>query len=323
MALNRPRRPKLAEALDELATSRAAAAFRRRNQTTSNCFRRALAGRVVRRAPQPGIARAHPRPARSAPDRAAIASCSAAWSRASWPPESPQRSVAQPADAPALGLDLPERRIGLSGARFRATPRRARGRSRATPPRSPARRQCRRASCSGSPRSPARAGKSAVKRGELISPGRASSTGRSDVKPATQPAPKPPRAARPKRPFGHRDRGLAARSLYDLRRHILRLRPLDAVDTEPGAAERGTIIHAAVGDFTAEFRGRSSRRSGARTDRARRTALRRAGGFSGGARVLVAAFPAHRALVRALGRRAACRHRRARRRNPRRDRDRA
>jgi ATP-dependent helicase/nuclease subunit B len=28
------------------------------------------------------------------------------------------------------------------------------------------------------------------------------------------------------------------------------LRPLDAVDTAPGAAERGTIIHAAVGDFT-------------------------------------------------------------------------
>ena len=36
-------------------------------------------------------------------------------------------------------------------------------------------------------------------------------------------------------------------------RHVLRLRPLDAVDTEPGAAERGTIIHAAVGAFTQNF----------------------------------------------------------------------
>ncbi len=36
-------------------------------------------------------------------------------------------------------------------------------------------------------------------------------------------------------------------------RHVLRLRPLDAVDTEPGAAERGTIIHAAIGEFTQTF----------------------------------------------------------------------
>jgi len=33
----------------------------------------------------------------------------------------------------------------------------------------------------------------------------------------------------------------------------LRLKPLDAVDTEPGAAERGTIIHAAIGEFTKAF----------------------------------------------------------------------
>ena len=36
-------------------------------------------------------------------------------------------------------------------------------------------------------------------------------------------------------------------------KHILCLRPLDAVDTEPGAAERGTIIHAAIGEFTQRF----------------------------------------------------------------------
>ena len=36
-------------------------------------------------------------------------------------------------------------------------------------------------------------------------------------------------------------------------KHILRLRPLDPVDAEPGAAERGTFIHAAIGDFAQTF----------------------------------------------------------------------
>ena len=47
-----------------------------------------------------------------------------------------------------------------------------------------------------------------------------------------------------------------------------------------------------------------ARRSGARTHRARPQTFRRARGFSRGARVLVAALRAHRALVRALGNRA-------------------
>ncbi len=32
-----------------------------------------------------------------------------------------------------------------------------------------------------------------------------------------------------------------------------RLQPLDAVDTPPGARDRGTVIHGAIGDYTAEF----------------------------------------------------------------------
>ena len=82
------------------------------------------------------------------------------------------------------------------------------------------------------------------------------------VSPAPQPAPSPPRAARPK--------GLSVteiehwlRDPYTIyAKHILRLRPLDAVDTPPGAAERGTIIHAAVGDFTRLYAEEPSRRSG-------------------------------------------------------------
>src|SRR5262249_6388172 len=36
-------------------------------------------------------------------------------------------------------------------------------------------------------------------------------------------------------------------------RHVLQLRPLDPVDTPPGAADRGTAIHGAIGDFTKDF----------------------------------------------------------------------
>ena len=69
-------------------------------------------------------------------------------------------------------------------------------------------------------------------------------------KPAPQPAPKPPAEARPK--------GLSVTAIEDWLRdpytiyakYILRLAPLDAVDLPPGAAERGTIIHAAIGEFT-------------------------------------------------------------------------
>jgi ATP-dependent helicase/nuclease subunit B len=36
-------------------------------------------------------------------------------------------------------------------------------------------------------------------------------------------------------------------------KHILRLRELDAVDTAPGAADRGIVIHAALSEFTRTF----------------------------------------------------------------------
>jgi ATP-dependent helicase/nuclease subunit B len=70
---------------------------------------------------------------------------------------------------------------------------------------------------------------------------------------ALAPAPKPPRAARPTI--------LSVTEIEDWLRdpytiyakHVLRLRPLDPLDTEPGAAERGNIIHAAIGEFTQKF----------------------------------------------------------------------
>jgi ATP-dependent helicase/nuclease subunit B len=74
-----------------------------------------------------------------------------------------------------------------------------------------------------------------------------------EVKPAPRPAPKPPLAARPRR--------LSVTAIEDwLRdpytiyaRAILRLPVLDAVDTPPGARDRGTVIHNAIGDYTEKF----------------------------------------------------------------------
>jgi ATP-dependent helicase/nuclease subunit B len=71
--------------------------------------------------------------------------------------------------------------------------------------------------------------------------------------PAKRPAPKPPLAARPAK--------LSVTAIEDWLRdpytiyakYILGLQPLDAVDTPPGARDRGTVIHAAIADYTGLF----------------------------------------------------------------------
>jgi ATP-dependent helicase/nuclease subunit B len=74
-----------------------------------------------------------------------------------------------------------------------------------------------------------------------------------EVKPVAQPAPTPPRATRPLR--------LSVTAIEDwLRdpytiyaRHILKLEALDPVDMPLSAADRGSAIHDALGDFTKSF----------------------------------------------------------------------
>ncbi len=73
------------------------------------------------------------------------------------------------------------------------------------------------------------------------------------VTPIEQPAPRPPRATRPTR--------LSVTAIEDwLRdpytiyaRHILKLDPLDPVDMPLSAADRGSAIHAALGEFTQDY----------------------------------------------------------------------
>ena len=76
------------------------------------------------------------------------------------------------------------------------------------------------------------------------------------MKSAERPAPKPKIEARPSR--------LSVTAIEDWLRdpytiyakYILRLLPLDAVDTPPGARDRGTVIHGAIGDYTEMFAAR-------------------------------------------------------------------
>ncbi len=79
---------------------------------------------------------------------------------------------------------------------------------------------------------------------------------RSDpVKRATRPAPAPPAAVRP-RSLSVTEIETWIRDPYAIyAKHVLRLRPLDTVDQEPGPAERGSAIHRAMERFLISFPG--------------------------------------------------------------------
>lgn len=75
----------------------------------------------------------------------------------------------------------------------------------------------------------------------------------SSVVPAKRPEPRPPLDARPLR-MSVTDIENWLRDPYTIyAKHILRLTPFDAVDTAPGATERGSFIHAAIGEYTQTF----------------------------------------------------------------------
>ena len=148
----------------------------------------------------------------------------------------------------------------------------------------------------------------ARQRRDTISPGRARSISRPRPAASTSPAPKPPRAARPTT-LSVTEIESWLRDPYTIyAKHILNLRELDPVDLPPGAADRGIrhprrarrVHHAPLPPKLPPDPLRSSR--------ARRASISpRSTDYPGGAGVLVAALPAHRALVRRLGA-AAARH---------------
>ena len=153
----------------------------------------------------------------------------------------------------ALGLDPPERRIGLSAHDFAqglGAPEviLARAAKLAGAPTVTSRFVQRIAALAGEPR-----WKEVIARGERYLDYARALDHPADVKPAKRPEPKPPRDARPNK--------LSVTAIEDWLRDpytiyakfILRLQPLDAVDTPPGARDRGTVIHGAIGDYTAAF----------------------------------------------------------------------
>ena len=73
------------------------------------------------------------------------------------------------------------------------------------------------------------------------------------VSPAPRPQPVPPPEARPAQ-LSVTDIENWLRDPYTIyAKHVLRLFPLEAIDTPPGAADRGTFIHDAIGEFTKTF----------------------------------------------------------------------
>ena len=117
-----------------------------------------------------------------------------------------------------------------------------------------ARPRSRRASCTGWKRSQAEERWEAAKAAGEKYVRFATELDRPDkVEPIAQPAPKPPRATRPLR--------LSVTAIEDWLRdpytiyakYILKLDPLDPVDMPLSAADRGSAIHEALGEFTKTF----------------------------------------------------------------------
>ena len=250
LAFRGPDGTKLAAALDELAASKAAARLVVKTSDYVELFAAALSGRVVRR-PQLGLSVRilGPLEARlTESDRVVLGGLV----EGTWPPESTTDAWLSRPMRLALGLDLPERRIGLSahdfaqllGAREVILTHAAKI---AGTPTVPSRFIQRLAAVAGA------RWRAVVTRGDRYLAWARELDRAERVEAAPQPAPRPPRAARPK--------SLSVTEIEDWLRdpytiyakHILRLRVLDAVDTEPGAAERGSIFHAAIGEFTQAF----------------------------------------------------------------------
>jgi ATP-dependent helicase/nuclease subunit B len=154
----------------------------------------------------------------------------------------------------ALGLDLPERRIGLSAHDFAQLLGTAEvvlthSAKLAGAPTVASRFLQRLAAVAGD--APWRA---AVARGERYRDlGRSLDHPKAPPRPVSRPQPRPPRAARPTR-LSVTEIEHWLRDPYTIyAKHILKLPQLDRVDEPPGAADRGSAIHAAVGEFTKTY----------------------------------------------------------------------
>jgi ATP-dependent helicase/nuclease subunit B len=215
-------------------------------------FEAAMAGPVVRRPGAPG-ARVHvygPLEARLTQAQCVVLG---GLAEGVWPPEPRSDPWLNRPMRLQLGLDLPERRIGLSAhdfAQMLGAPEviLSRAAKIAGAPVVASRFVQRLAAVAGEARWQA-----AVARGaDFVAMARDLDHAAAPT-PIKAPEPRPPRAARPT--------ALAVteiehwlRDPYTIyAKHILRLARLDPVDMPPSAADRGSAIHAAIGRFAQEF----------------------------------------------------------------------
>jgi ATP-dependent helicase/nuclease subunit B len=242
----------LEEALDELIASPSAQSLSVARGDYPEVFHASIGDRVVRR-PETRDVRVHiygPLEARlQTVDRVILGGLN----EATWPPETRSDPWLSRPMRRDLGLDPPERRIGLSAHDFAQAfgmPEviLTRAAKLAGAPTVTSRFVQRIAALAGEER-----WKAVTDRGNAYLDMARALDHPAQVKAAERPAPKPPLDARPTR--------LSVTAIEDwLRdpytiyaRYILRLQPLDPVDTPPGARDRGTIIHGAIGDYTRIF----------------------------------------------------------------------
>jgi ATP-dependent helicase/nuclease subunit B len=171
-----------------------------------------------------------------------------------WPPEARADPWLNRPMRHELGLDLPERRIGLSAhdfAQLMGAPEviLTRAGKLGGAPTVASRFVQRLAAVAGEQR-----WKHVLERGaRYVDLARALDTPAAKAEPIKRPQPKPPVETRPTA-LSVTEIEHWLRDPYTIyAKHILKLVPLDAVDTQPGAADRGTLIHGAIGDFTRQF----------------------------------------------------------------------
>ncbi len=154
----------------------------------------------------------------------------------------------------ALGLNVPERRIGLSAHDFvemlgtrDITVTRARRQGGAE---TVASRSWQRLAAVASET----AWQAAIARGErLLALARVLDRPEGVPQPIEKPAPRPPLAARPTRLSVTEIEDLVRDPYTIYARHVLKVFPLEDIDADPGVAERGIVLHDALARFSEKF----------------------------------------------------------------------
>jgi ATP-dependent helicase/nuclease subunit B len=244
----------LAQLLADVAVSETAASLNVTPKEYPEIFQTIAAGKVMRRPGAPG-ARVRiygPLEARlQQADRVILGGLN----EGTWPPDTRNDPWLSRPMRRELGLDLPERRVGLSAHDFAqalGAPEviLTRAAKVAGAPTVASRFLQRLAAVAGETRwnaAKARGAQYLAWAHVLDKP--------DAIVPAPRPAPTPAVAIRPKR-LSVTEIEHWLRDPYTIyARHILKLAALDPVDAPPGARDRGTLIHEAIGNFTKEFAG--------------------------------------------------------------------